>query len=179
MSSISAGPLGLSRSVPGSAIADLFRRLDSCEREEEAQSLAGDIVQSLGFAYFSYGVPWLAADWGRPNDTGMLLTTYPEGWQNWYRKRSYHAEDAVILRGRNALRPFNWGDEDHLSSIEPSSRGLFFEAQEFGIGSGIAIPVHGPGNMSDVPPGIRTVLSWNFPLMIPGSGRGEFHEDVE
>ena len=31
----------------------------------------------------------------------------------------------------------------------------------------------------DVLPAFRTDLSWNFPFMIPGSGRGEFHEDVE
>ena len=34
-------------------------------------------------------------------------------------------------------------------------------------------------NDADVLPAFRTDLSWNFPIMIPGSGRGEFHEDVE
>jgi hypothetical protein len=31
----------------------------------------------------------------------------------------------------------------------------------------------------DVLPLFWTVLSWNFPLMIPGLGRGGFHESVE
>ncbi|MGN8115379.1 DEAD/DEAH box helicase family protein [Labrys sp. 22185] len=31
----------------------------------------------------------------------------------------------------------------------------------------------------DVPPAFRSVLSWNFPLMIPMTGEGEFHEEVE
>jgi LuxR family transcriptional regulator, activator of conjugal transfer of Ti plasmids len=126
----------------------LFRRLDRCEGEEEAQDLAGLLVKAIGFTYFSYGAPLLAAERGRPNDTGMLLTTYPAAWQSHYRRRSYHATDAVILRGRNAVRPFHWGDEAHLRCLEPSSRRLFFEAKDFGIGSGIAIPVHGPRNMS-------------------------------
>lgn len=30
-----------------------------------------------------------------------------------------------------------------------------------------------------LPPGFRTVLSWNFPLMIPVSGEGEFLEGIE
>ncbi len=32
---------------------------------------------------------------------------------------------------------------------------------------------------SDVPPGFRTVLNWNFPFMIPAMGEGEFHEEVK
>lgn len=31
----------------------------------------------------------------------------------------------------------------------------------------------------DVPPDFRSVLSWNFPLIIPVMGEGEFHEEVE
>lgn len=31
----------------------------------------------------------------------------------------------------------------------------------------------------DVPPAIRFVLSWNFSIMIPLTGEGEFHEEVE
>ena len=31
----------------------------------------------------------------------------------------------------------------------------------------------------DVPPLNRTVFGWNFPLMIPGWGKGEFHEVIE
>ncbi|MBZ9939282.1 LuxR family transcriptional regulator [Mesorhizobium sp. BR1-1-16] len=131
-------------------IANLFRRLDLSEGEEETQIIADTLVRALGFTYFSYGLPWLASDWGRPNDIGMLLSTYPEDWQNLYRRRNYHSADAVILYGRHALRPFNWGDERHLRGLEPSARRIFFEAQDFGISSGIAIPVHGPRNMSGV-----------------------------
>ncbi len=31
----------------------------------------------------------------------------------------------------------------------------------------------------DVPPVFWSVLSWNFPIMIPLMGEGEFHEEVE
>ena len=76
----------------------------------------------------------------------MGLTTYPEGWQALYRRRCYGAEDAVVLRGRDALRPFHWGDEHHLRGLEPSARRPFFAAKDFGIASGIAVPVRGPGD---------------------------------
>lgn len=32
---------------------ELFRRLDRCEEEEEAQDLAGLVVKAIGFTYFS------------------------------------------------------------------------------------------------------------------------------
>jgi hypothetical protein len=31
----------------------------------------------------------------------------------------------------------------------------------------------------DLPPVFRSVLSWNFPIMIPLTGEGEFHEEIE
>ena len=31
----------------------------------------------------------------------------------------------------------------------------------------------------DVLPDFRSVLNWNFPVMIPAMGEGEFHEEVE
>lgn len=130
------------------ALAELFHRLDECEGEEEMRAIADTLVRALGFAYFSYGVPGLATDWHRPDDKGMLLTSYPAGWQALYRRRSYHAEDAVILQSREALRPFTWGDATHLRGLQPSARRLFFEAKQHGICSGIAIPVHGPRSMS-------------------------------
>src|SRR5882724_977914 len=36
---------------------ELFRRLERCEEEEEAQDLAGLLVKAIGFTYFSYGAP--------------------------------------------------------------------------------------------------------------------------
>lgn len=31
----------------------------------------------------------------------------------------------------------------------------------------------------DVPPLIRTIFGWDFPVMIPRPGYGEFHEGIE
>ena len=137
-----APPRSLEREV-----ADLFRHLDTCVGDAEARSSVDALVRALGFTFFSYAMPWCAAERERPVDDGMGLTTYPEGWQSLYRRRCYHAEDAVILRGRDALRPFQWGDEDHLRGLEPSARRPFFAAKDFGIASGIAVPLQGPGDM--------------------------------
>lgn len=130
------------------SVAELFRRLDQSTGEEETGFLTGALVKALGFTYFSYGMPWRTAGCGRPNDFGMLLTSYPEGWQNHYRRQGYHATDAVILQARMARRPFGWGHESYLLDLEPEARRPFLESRDFGIASGITIPVHGPHNMS-------------------------------
>ena len=43
----------------------------------------------------------------------------------------------------------------------------------------IAVRLHHGLVAIDLPPIVRTVLSWNFPFMIPFAGRGEFHEEIE
>lgn len=144
-----AGPvsphLGASPDGPEPGVAALFRRLDGCADEGEARAIVDALVRALGFTFFSYAMPCCAAEPERAAEDGMGLTTYPEAWRALYRRRRYHAEDAVLLRGRDALRPFRWGDEDHLRGLEPSARRPFFAAKDFGIESGIAVPVRGPG----------------------------------
>lgn len=136
----------VAQSSPSSA--DLLRALVACREREEAEAVTGSLVGLFGFRYFSYVVPELsrAADGFQPS--GMLLTSYPTDWCNRYRRRSYQAEDPVIVEGRRELLPFTWGDEAYLRSIGPSARRLFLEAREFDIGSGLTIPVHGPAGQS-------------------------------
>ncbi len=134
--------------VAAQPVAAFLRALVGCGEQDEAEAVAGDVVRTLGFRFFSYVVPdpsWSGSDEGA---SGMLLTSYPGGWHSRYRRRSYQAEDPVIVQGRRELLPFAWGDEAYLRAIHPGARRLFFEAREFGITSGFTVPVHGPAGQS-------------------------------
>lgn len=133
---------------PMQSSSDLLRTLVACREREEAEAVTGSLVGLFGFRYFSYVVPDLSRSGDDNHSSGMLLTSYPADWYNRYRRRSYQAEDPVIVEGRRELLPFTWGDEAYLRSICPSARRLFFEAREFDIGSGLTIPVHGPSGQS-------------------------------
>ena len=123
-------------------ISELFRRLDACEQKAEAQCIVGTLSIALGFPFFSYAIPALLPDVGDAR-AGMLMSNYPQGWQDRYKACKYQVDDPVLVLGRRETRPFSWGSERYLKTIGPNERRLFFEAQSFGIVSGFAVPVHG------------------------------------
>ncbi|MCW6508750.1 helix-turn-helix transcriptional regulator [Lichenifustis flavocetrariae] len=123
-------------------ISELFHRLDACEQRTEAQGVVEALSLALGFRFFSYAVPEPGLN--VVEAAGMLLTNYPQAWQDRYQARKYQVEDAVLVHGHREIRPFAWGGDDYLKTISPSERRIFFEAQAFGIVSGFAVPVHGP-----------------------------------
>ncbi len=133
---------------PLTSSAELLQSLIACRDRDEAEAVTGQLVRLSGFRYFSYVVPELPRFGESGDPSGMLLTSYPADWCNRYRRRSYQAEDPVIVMGRRELLPFAWGDDAYLRSIRPSARRLFIEARAFGIGSGFTIPVHGPSGQS-------------------------------
>lgn len=141
-----AHPTTAMRPLPSSA--ELLQTLIACRDRDEAEAVTGQLVRLSGFRYFSYVVPELPRFGESDDSAGMLLTSYPADWCSRYRRRSYQAEDPVIVMGRRELLPFAWGNDAYLKSIRPSARRLFIEAREFGIGSGYTIPVHGPSGQS-------------------------------
>ena len=147
MSALEAAPANAAVQ-PFPSRVDLLRTLVECEEPDEAEAVTGSLVRLFGYRYFSYVVPDLSRFSDASHASGMLLTSYPADWCNRYRRRSYQTEDPVIVEGRREVLPFTWGDDRYLKSIGPTARRLFFEAREFGISSGITIPVHGPSGQS-------------------------------
>ncbi|WP_131195791.1 helix-turn-helix transcriptional regulator [Lichenihabitans psoromatis] len=147
----------------------LFHRLDACEQKAEAHDVVGALALALGFSFFSYAVPSLGAEGA--NSAGMLMTNYPQGWQDRYQAKQYQVEDPVLVQGHRNLRPFAWGGGDYLKTIGPNERRLFIEAQAFGIVSGFAVPVHGPGRTC----GLFSVAGPEQRPHAPDVGHSDFH----
>ena len=64
-------------------------------------------------------------------------------------------------------------------TVPVEAGGMEAEVVQHGHGVDMSLTAGGVVVEPDVPPGFRTVLRWNFPLMIPLWGEGEFHEEVE
>lgn len=69
------------------------------------------------------------------------LSNYPQEWQDIYLGRQYVLIDPVVAKARRCMDPFTWSDE-MAGSAAPIKR-LFGEAAEFGLRSGLTIPVRG------------------------------------
>lgn len=91
------------------------------------------LTEQLGFAGYAY----LNIQPGR----SIAISNYHPEWQSDYFKRGYLAIDPVIRRARSLKRAFIWGSEQQLPRTSKAERSFFAHAAEFGIRSGITVPI--------------------------------------
>lgn len=71
-----------------------------------------------------------------------VLSNYHSEWQRIYLEHNYTAIDPVVVSARRSMQVFNWSQEG-IGSAVPEQARFFREAAEFGIRSGLSIPVRG------------------------------------
>jgi DNA-binding CsgD family transcriptional regulator len=108
----------------------------------ELESIGTDFAQSIGCRYFSYVV-------SRPPGGGVVcrnpfVTSYASEWKARYLTRKYQFYDPVVTVSKRTRVPFFWGQRGFLRAFEKAERYVFYEAAEFGILEGYAVPVVGP-----------------------------------
>lgn len=89
------------------------------------------LASEAGFDHYAY--LFLYAD------RQEVISNYHKEWQQRYFQRSYATIDPVIQRARQTMHGFAWSSNVGSGSKQQSS--FFGEAAEFGIRSGITIPV--------------------------------------
>ncbi len=98
------------------------------------KSALPELVGELGFDCYAYLY--------LQNPTRIYaVSNYPEKWQRHYFDCSYSKIDPVVKTAAITLRAFTWGSESRRRSEEPEIRRFYSEANDFGIRSGISIPV--------------------------------------
>lgn len=74
-------------------------------------------------------------------DTPSVISNYPEEWQRRYLKRKYESIDPVVLTARSKFEPFAWSNAP-TPRMSKERRDFYGEAGEFGIRSGITVPIN-------------------------------------
>ena len=69
------------------------------------------------------------------------ITAYPVAWTTHYLKNHYERLDPVIARVLSNPEPFAWGLELGPAGVSGAQRQLLYEAAEFGIRAGFAVPI--------------------------------------
>lgn len=124
---------------------DLSRLHASCERFADLADadaigrLCRDHGSELGFESFIYAlrVPDSFAD-----AHVIQVKGYPDDWLDRYWREQYFAIDPVIAHCTKKLLPIAW--HELTPGSLPASRRMMNEAGEFGLRSGVSVPVHGP-----------------------------------
>ena len=128
-------------------VGENFRFGDFIERTLAAESAPG-VLAELKSALSECGFTYLACasfgDLGQPlsvSDIKPVLIDYPEAWQLRYFEQNYVTIDPVVTRASQARIPYHWSE---FRDLTPAQRRMFAEAQEFGLVSGLTVPIHGP-----------------------------------
>ncbi|RWH90146.1 MAG: transcriptional regulator TraR [Mesorhizobium sp.] len=71
----------------------------------------------------------------------LAISNYHPEWQSIYFERNYSALDPVVRRAKTTKRTFTWSGELERSRLSKAERSFYGHAADFGIRSGITIPV--------------------------------------
>lgn len=109
---------------------------------DDLRRIASGFVSAIGCEYFAYLTT-------RPPDgvqleSDMLVSDYPDEWIGRYVEKNYRYYDPVVTISRKARLPFFWGEKGFLRPYKKAERRVFYEAGEFDILEGYAIPTAGP-----------------------------------
>lgn len=69
------------------------------------------------------------------------VSNYPEEWQTRYLARDYTRIDPVVAMARNRMKAFTWAASSPATHSAKAVKAFYSEAGEFGIRSGISIPI--------------------------------------
>lgn len=104
--------------------------------------LLADLCGRLGCRWFalSHHVDFLAAP-----ARGVRIHNYPEDWAFWFDQRRLGLSDPVHRASRRGLAGFFWHDYARYTKLRSEDELIFAEARRHGIGPGLTVPAHLPG----------------------------------
>ncbi|KAA3497970.1 transcriptional regulator TraR [Rhizobium rhizogenes] len=71
----------------------------------------------------------------------FAASNYHQDWCSIYFERKYAALDPVVKRAKSVQRIFTWSGEQDTQRLSKAERSFFSQAADFGIRSGVTIPV--------------------------------------
>lgn len=102
-----------------------------------------EVRKYLGCSFFalSHHVDFLGAP-----GTGLRVHNYPEEWAHWFDTQRLGLSDPVHRASQQTSAGFLWRDMVREVSLAASDRTVFARARRHGIGDGLTIPAHVPGD---------------------------------
>lgn len=115
-------------------IDGLIESIELARDQKAIKQTLRNFAGALGFTRFAY-----------LNVKGsdiQALSNYPSEWQNLYLENRYAVIDPVVVIARRSMEVFRWS-QDEMAGPSPETLHFFRQAADFGIRSGLSIPVRG------------------------------------
>ena len=100
-------------------------------------------LQELDCDRFTYTC--YARDFKHSNETEHeLCSPFMQAWQNHFLEQHYDEIDTVAEQVSQHLTPVFWNLHDEIKHAAGKTKQMFAEALEYGLSTGLSIPIHGP-----------------------------------
>lgn len=110
----------------------LTERVAVAHDEASVKATLERLTREAGFRVYAY--------LNLQAETQTAISNYDIEWQQRYFEKSYAFIDPVVLTARDQIEAFAWSNEGMLK-MSSERRNFYREAAEFGIRSGITIPI--------------------------------------
>jgi LuxR family quorum-sensing system transcriptional regulator CciR len=126
----------------------MFDRVDAFVRdirelktETELADALGHVTAELGFRYFAltHNVDV------RKSSSAIRMHNYPAGWESWFDAQGLGIADPVHRASHMTSVGFVWSRLGEMIALTPADRRILDAARREGIGDGLTIPAHVPG----------------------------------
>ena len=107
---------------------------------EDVHALCSRLCQQLEFDYFAY---WAKFPTSFVKPYLVIISGYPTEWYERYNSEGYMANDPTIKYCENHITPLIWEFIEFRAGQIKQVRKVMSEAADFGLRSGISVPVHG------------------------------------
>ncbi len=96
----------------------------------------------MGCSWFalSHHVDFLAAP-----ENGVRVHNYPDDWANWFDERGLGLTDPIHRKSQRSMEGFLWREMSANDTSRPTDAEILGEALRHGIGDGLTVPAHLPG----------------------------------
>lgn len=118
---------------------EMFESLLQYDNVEQLHTATAGIVKQLGYDHFIYAVR-VSIPLSQPFQ--FVFNGYPKEWWNRYSDAGYQRIDPVVRHSTKRAIPIIWDDKVFST---PEAAKLWSEAKDFGLKSGVTLPVHTPG----------------------------------
>ncbi len=123
------------------AAAELAHRLSGVATRNALNDTLVEICEWLGVRYFALSHH---ADFAA-TPKSLRLHNYPSGWQDWYDAQTLGLSDPIHRACYRSARGFFWREVGDLIPINRGDEELLCLGKQIGLGEGVTIPVHVPG----------------------------------
>jgi LuxR family quorum-sensing system transcriptional regulator CciR len=123
------------------AAADFACGISSVVSKEALRSALAEACQRAGFRYFalSHHVDFTTVP------QALRMHNYPAGWEDWYDANQLGLSDPIHRASHFTVGGFYWRDVARLIPLNRSDRRLLGRGREIGLGDGVTVPAHVPG----------------------------------